>query len=481
MTSTSWIARAALFLADAVLVGLCLALAYHLRFRYGVLELVASEPPPTSDYVRAYVAALFVFTIVLSTRGLYQKVGPRHFDVVERTWGGVTLAAVVLLAGSFFVRELSYSRAVGVLTWAGALLTLPLPRLFLLRWRRYRYARGLDLRPVLVIGQSPRARLIASRLRSLRREGVEVRGTLSTTPAPEPEPAEGQPAPDPDPDHAPSLGSLADLESALSTTKAREVLVAEELVPEVFYETLERCERLGVEVRLLPQVLDLFVTEEDLGELRGLPYISVREHRLRGPSAFVKRAFDLVVGAALLVLAAPLILVLTLWIRLDGEGPGLFGQSRVGQDGRVFRIWKLRSMIGDAERRLSELVDLDELPEPVWKDPADPRVTPLGRWLRRLSLDELPQLYNVVRGDMSLVGPRPEVEAMAQRYDAHQRRRLKAKPGLTGLQQVTARGSLDLEERVALDVYYTRRRTFLFDLWILARTPLAVLRGRGAW
>ena len=238
---------------------------------------------------------------------------------------------------------------------------------------------------------------------------------------------------------------------------------------------------MGLEVQLLPQVLDLFVNEADLGELRGLPYISVREHRLGGLAAFSKRALDLVGGGGLLLLCAPLIGALILLIRRDGHGPGLFQQVRVGQNGAAFRIWKLRSMVGDAEERLGELIDLDQLEVPVWKDPNDPRVTPLGRWLRRLSLDELPQLYNVVRGDMSLVGPRPEVEAMAKRYDAHQRRRLKAKPGLTGLQQISARGVVDLEERIALDVYYTRRRTLLFDLWILLRTPFAVLRGRGAW
>ena len=257
--------------------------------------------------------------------------------------------------------------------------------------------------------------------------------------------------------------------------------MADELGRLALFETLERCEAFGLEVRLLPQVLDLFVTPDDLGEIRGLPFISLREHRLSGPSAAVKRALDLGLGLVLLLLASPLIGLLAWLIRRDGEGPAIFAQRRAGQGGTPFTIYKLRSMVGDAEARLEALVDLEQLPDPIWKDPQDPRVTPLGRWLRRFSLDELPQLLNVVRGEMSLVGPRPEVEAVARGYDAHHRRRLKAKPGLTGLQQVTARGSLDLEERLRLDVYYTRRRTLLFDLWILLKTPLAVLRGRGAW
>lgn len=472
MTRTHWLARLALLLADALLLGLCLALGYYLRFAHGLLELVPSPDPPLRDYLQAYLALVLVFWLVLWSRGLYEKIGPRHFDVVERTWGAVSLAALVLLAGTFFVRALSYSRAVGLLTWAAALLVLPLPRLLLLRWRRYRYARGLDLRPVVLVGQGPRARQLGARLQALRREGVELVGRLAPLP---PEP--GSP---PEPGEAPLL-PLAELERLQRETGAEEILLADELPPELFYETLERCERLGLEVRILPQVLDLFVNEADLGELRGLPYVSVREHRLSGLGALAKRTLDLVGGGLLLLLSAPLLALLILLIRRDGQGPGLFSQVRIGQNGAPFKIWKLRSMVADAETRLEEVVKLEELEAPVWKDPSDPRVTPLGRWLRRFSLDELPQLYNVVRGDMSLVGPRPEVEAMAKRYDAHQRRRLKAKPGLTGLQQISARGENDLEERIALDVYYTRRQTLLFDLWILVRTPFAVLRGRGAW
>jgi exopolysaccharide biosynthesis polyprenyl glycosylphosphotransferase len=471
VTRTPWLSRLALFVADALLLGLCLSLGYYLRFEHGLLEVVTSPPPPLRDYLQAYLALVLVFGLAFNTRGLYEKIGPRHFDVVERTWGAATLAALVLLAGTFFVRALTYSRAVGLMTWAAALLLLPLPRLLLLRWRRHRYAQGLDLRPVLLVGSGPRAQQIGARLQTLRREGVNVVGRL----APEPDSSES------DSSEALAVRPLSELEQLAGASGAEELLLADELPPLAFYETLERCERLGIEVRILPQVLDLFVNEADLGELRGLPYISVREHRLGGLAAFSKRALDLVVGGLLLLAFAPLIGVLILLIRRDGQGPGLFHQVRVGQGGETFRIWKLRSMVGDAEEQLEKLVDLDDLEEPVWKDPSDPRVTPLGRWLRRLSLDELPQLYNVVRGDMSLVGPRPEVEAMAKRYDAHQRRRLKAKPGLTGLQQISARGVADLDERIALDVYYTRRRTLLFDLWILARTPLAVLRGRGAW
>ncbi|HBP21128.1 MAG TPA: hypothetical protein DEA08_25495, partial [Planctomycetes bacterium] len=260
---------------------------------------------------------------------------------------------------------------------------------------------------------------------------------------------------------------------------ARELLLAHDLERLRLFELLELCERRDVEVRMVPHTIDLFITPADLTELFGVPFVAVREDRVDRLSLALKRVFDLAAASALLLVSLPVLALLALLIRRDG-GPAFFVQRRIGYGGEAFRLWKLRSMVHDAEARLKEVVDLEALDEPVYKVQDDPRVTPIGRLIRRWSLDELPQLFNVILGEMSLVGPRPEVESVVARYNAHQRRRLKAKPGLTGLQQVLARGSLDLEERIRLDVYYTRRRSFVFDLWILARTPLAVLLGRGA-
>ncbi len=172
---------------------------------------------------------------------------------------------------------------------------------------------------------------------------------------------------------------------------------------------------------------------------------------------------------------------IALWIRLDSPGPVLFRQTRVGQKGQPFRIFKFRTMTADAEEVLAQLVDFDRLTTPAFKIPNDPRVTRAGRFLRRWSLDELPQLFNVLRGEMSLVGPRPEEVALVSRYTDDQRRRLAVKPGMTGPMQVNGRGDLPFDERLALELDYIDRYSLRKDLAILIRTLPAVLSGRGAY
>ncbi|MGE0706898.1 MAG: exopolysaccharide biosynthesis polyprenyl glycosylphosphotransferase [Planctomycetota bacterium] len=467
--------RAFLLAADLAIVCGAFAAAYALRFRLGLLALTEGPTPAWSDYARALPVVALVFVLVLRAWGLYRDVLARGIDAFERTVEATTLASLIVLAASFFDRSFSYSRAVFLLLWAQCLLLLPLPRLLLQRRRRRAYARGEDLLPALIVGTTPRARDLLVRLGRHSRYGLAVRGLIAVEPQQDGEEREEQRA---DPPRV--WGHLRQLEQVLVESGARELLLAHDLERLPLFELLETCERLGVEVRMVPHTLDLFVTASDLGELFGVPFVSIREDRAEALSLALKRAFDLGLGLALSLLTLPLIGALALLIRREDGAPALLRQRRVGRGGEVFGMWKLRSMVPDAEDRLHEFVDLDAIPEPIVKLPEDPRVTRLGRLLRRWSLDELPQLWNVVWGDMSLVGPRPEVEVVVARYDARHRRRLKAKPGITGLQQLEARGAQELEERIRLDVYYTRRRTFLFDLWILARTPAAVVKGRGA-
>ncbi len=468
MIRTSRGEAAGLLLCDLAMLAAAFVIAYVLRFRWGWLVVTDVPAPPPSEYARAFAFVAAVFVLVLHSRRLYGVMPARGFDVVEGTWRACTLAALVVLAVSFFYREVSYSRSVGLIAWLGALAFVPLPRALLLARRRRLYRRGRGLVPALLVGSAQRAADLHRRLGDHRRYGLDVVGALAP------------PASGPGPAGLAVLGALEDLEPVVLATGAREVLICDSLERLALLETLERCERLGVEARVVPQVYDLFVTPGDLTELHGVPFIAVREQRFERLSLALKRLFDIGVAGTLVVACAPLLALLIALIRRESPGPALFAQRRIGEGGRVFWMWKLRSMVVDAEARLAEVVDLEALEQPVFKPDRDPRVTRVGRWLRRWSLDELPQLWNVLRGDMSLVGPRPEMEAVVARYDAHHRRRLKAKPGLTGLQQIVARASPDLDERIRLDVYYIKRRTFLYDLWLLLRTPWAVLVGRGA-
>jgi len=201
----------------------------------------------------------------------------------------------------------------------------------------------------------------------------------------------------------------------------------------------------------------------------------------RGWRPFVKREIDIVGAAIGLLLSVPIVSIAAILIKLDSRGPIFFVQDRAGENGRVFKIYKLRTMVDNAEKLLDQLIDLDSLDEPVFKLRDDPRVTRVGRFLRRWSIDELPQFLNVLKGDMSLVGPRPEDVRIVRYYDSWHRQRLRVKPGVTGPVQVNGRGDLSLEERVQLEVDYIRNYSLGRDLKILLRTIPAVIRGNGSY
>jgi lipopolysaccharide/colanic/teichoic acid biosynthesis glycosyltransferase len=197
--------------------------------------------------------------------------------------------------------------------------------------------------------------------------------------------------------------------------------------------------------------------------------------------AWLKRLIDVIGALTGLIICAPLMLLVAIAVKLDSPGPILFVQTRAGQGGTPFRMYKFRSMVGDAEARLNDVIAQNRLPLPVFKIPNDPRVTRVGRILRRFSLDELPQFVNVLKGEMSLVGPRPEEMRIVALYTDWHRRRLAVKPGITGPMQTYGRGTLSLDERVRLELAYIENYSVRKDLYFLLKTIPAVLGGRGAF
>jgi exopolysaccharide biosynthesis polyprenyl glycosylphosphotransferase len=241
------------------------------------------------------------------------------------------------------------------------------------------------------------------------------------------------------------------------------------------------CERSGVAVRLVPDLFQLSLNRVDLDQFYGVPLIAVRAPVISGRQGSVKRAIDVVVAAVSLIVTAPLTAAIALAIRLETPGPALFRQTRLGRDGVPFTCLKFRSMVQDAERELPSLADRNEASGPLFKMRDDPRLTRVGRWIRRLSLDELPQLLNVLAGDMSLVGPRPPLPGEAEQYEDWHRRRLEVAPGLTGLWQVSGRSEVTFDEMVMLDLFYAENWSLAMDMQILLRTVPSVLRGTGAF
>ncbi|HEV8221599.1 MAG TPA: sugar transferase, partial [Streptosporangiaceae bacterium] len=237
----------------------------------------------------------------------------------------------------------------------------------------------------------------------------------------------------------------------------------------------------GTDLCVAPALLDVAGPRTTIRPVAGLPLMHLDHPEFTGTKQVIKDAFDKLVGLSALALTAPVFLFVTLIIRLDDGGPAFFRQTRVGRDGRGFTVYKFRTMVMDAEQRKAELTASNDHDGVLFKMRKDPRITTVGTWLRRWSLDELPQLLNVVRGDMSLVGPRPALPDEAARYGDYVRRRLVVKPGLTGLWQVNGRSDLSWEESVRLDLRYVENWSLVLDLQILWKTLSAVWRGSGAY
>jgi exopolysaccharide biosynthesis polyprenyl glycosylphosphotransferase len=269
---------------------------------------------------------------------------------------------------------------------------------------------------------------------------------------------------------------------ALASAPVDRIILASASIDEALIAHLvARCRERRMKLSVVPPARGMFGTAVQLRHIADLPVIEYNTWDVSRSTLLLKRALDLVGAAVALVVVAPLMLAIAVAVRLDSRGPVLFVQRRVGLDGRAFAILKFRTMVAGADDDLSALVRIADLDAPAFKLPRDPRVTRIGRLLRRTSLDELPQLLNVLRGDMSLVGPRPEQVEVVDRYAEEHRLRLAVKPGLTGPMQVYGRGALTFEERLAVEREYIENLSIGRDLRLLALTLPSVVNGRGAF
>jgi len=267
-----------------------------------------------------------------------------------------------------------------------------------------------------------------------------------------------------------------------STARLDRIIVATDHIDEALIAVLVAlCRRYNLKLSVVPPARGIFGTAVQLHHIADLPLIEYSTWETARSTRLLKRGFDVVVSVGLLLLTAPLLLLIAASIALTSRGPIFFVQRRAGLNGRPFPMVKFRTMCHDAEARVHEVVNLDEIGSPAFKVPDDPRVTRVGRLLRRFSLDELPQLWNVLRGQMSMVGPRPEDCSMVSRYLPEHRLRLKVKPGLTGPMQVYGRGDLTFEERLAVEREYVENPSLGRDLRVLLLTIPAVVGGRGAY
>jgi len=514
-----------LALLDMAALAAAVRVAWVLRFRYELGALESVQEAPFEEYLKPLVVLLLIVPLLLRMQGLYRTDGlPEPIDIANAVLRSMAVGTVVVLALTFFLRRegFQYSRLTFAYAWAISTVSVAALHIAFRALLVARRRAGKDLLRTVIVG-TPSGYLL-EKLRTDASFGVDVIGYVGKKPrglhreggdgdadghGHEHEAREGEKALTDSGKLAvggdsggagtlvrsavvarrggpladlPRLGAVSDLRAVLEKGDLHQAILCDPtLTHKALLEAIDACEHAGISARLVPPIYDLLVDATDLAYVDGVPLMRIDEARFHHLGRLWKRLFDIAVSGALLVALSPLLLVATAVIRGGSRGPAIFVQMRAGVGGKPFRMYKFRTMVADAERRLAEVVDVSRLAEPVFKVKDDPRVTPIGRLLRRLSLDELPQLVNVLKGDMSIVGPRPEETRMVERYDVWQRRRLKVKPGITGLQQVTARGSLsNLNERVRLDVYYIRKQSFLLDVWIILRTFGVVLSGRGA-
>ncbi|MEU8815687.1 exopolysaccharide biosynthesis polyprenyl glycosylphosphotransferase [Actinoplanes sp. NPDC048796] len=429
-----------------------------------------------TTYNRAYILLSaflpVLLLVVLAVSRAYERrylfVGTDEYQRVLR--GGVGLIAGAALVSYALDLDLARSYVLAALPTAiGASAVLR----FALRKRLHlARARGENLRRVILVGHELSIIGMARQLRRERYHGLEVVGAC-LPPGHDGAGVNGLVV----------YGTFDDVAAAVEQADADTVVVLS--CPELDGEQLRRLawrlERDEVDLVVASALVDVAGARTTIRPFDGLPMLHVEHPRLHGGSRLVKEAVDRLGALALLVLFGPLLLGVALCVRVTSRGPVLFRQVRVGRDGSHFRIYKFRSMYVDAEARLAELKHLNEHDGVLFKIRDDPRVTPVGRYLRRFSLDELPQLLNVVLGQMSLVGPRPPLPAEVAAYADDVRRRLAVKPGMTGLWQVSGRSDLPWEEAVRLDLRYVENWSLSLDLVILLRTMTAVVRSSGAY
>jgi exopolysaccharide biosynthesis polyprenyl glycosylphosphotransferase len=453
-----------LLLVDLALVASALKvgelLRQHVDFGIARVEGLAWLTPAV--YVSATIAWLVAFFVVGSHR-------PRRIAEPD-AWRSLVLASCLgllfFIAGLFFQKVYDFSRLLV------AYFFLLVQGSLALRHLATQLALGMLTRPLarrlLLIGGGEVGEEVAKRLSAS--PFVTLVGVIAT---------------DDKLSDFPRTGSLKSVSETVKQERVDDVFIALPGEQHTLAEdVILRLAADPVRIHFVPDVLELTLVRARVEEFNGIPIIGLREPPINDAGRAVKRVFDLVVGSIALILVSPLMLLCALSIKLEDGGPVFFRQRRIGENGKPFDMIKFRSMVVNAEKRLKEVgVDLAKLDKenPVFKIANDPRVTPLGHFMRRWSLDEMPQLFNVLIGNMSLVGPRAEEAPVVAHYSFFHRKRLAMKPGVTGPMQIGGRGDLPIKQRINLELAYIEGWTLWSDLKILAQTIPAVLGGKGAY
>jgi exopolysaccharide biosynthesis polyprenyl glycosylphosphotransferase len=467
-------------LSDILAIEGAFLFAYFIRIHTTLIDALGfqhEDLPPVGAYLRGSVFIIMAWVTLFNARKMYATrrnvvLGEELLNVIKV----ISFGMLIVMSAGFLYRGFSYSRAIVGLLWVFAVLFVTFGRSLVLALERAQYRRGKDLQETILIGQESQASQIYTKLHLHPSFGFRIAGYFAEAPSEDSLPLS----------RAPYLGTLREAPAYIQKERIERAFIA--IRPQdhpMLFELIAACEGLNIEFMMVPDVMELLTSQVRVRELEGIPFLRVKGIPLTAWGRITKRAFDLVVSSILLLLLSPFLLIISAIIRLDSRGPILYRQQRVGLDGLEFTIYKFRSMVADAET-FDQTSGVRVQPDPSrgigLKN--DPRRTRIGRLLRATSLDELPQLLNVLKGEMSLVGPRPErphfvkeLQEMVPKYlDRH-----RVKTGVTGWAQVNGlRGDTSMAERIRYDLYYIENWSLGFDIRILLRTVRAALTFREA-
>lgn len=441
---------------DLALIYLSLALAVWASVKTG---LISGPQKGVSIPEFAFMGPYFIF--VFKSVGLYkEKTGILHIKETISIFRGILFGFLFVFLIFFLFPEFAGLHKSLFFFFIFMMCLMPQERLLLRKWIQRRHERGIGVTKTLIIGTGIVAHRLASKLYLIPKIGFKPVGILAATPD--------------DPGKAgtrriPVLGDISSLPDTVEQKQIGAVFMAEQALPyEQVLSIMNFCARKKILFRFVPYIYNMPIDLISMDDIEGIPVIGLRRYSPRSLYAGVKRLVDFIVSFTALTFFLPIGLLIAIAVKLDSPGKVIFTQKRAGQNGEPFKIMKFRTMFAESSK-------YDFSP----KDSEDQRITKVGRLLRKTGLDELPQLLNVLKGDMSLVGPRPEMEFIVKEYDEIQKERLKVKPGMTGLWQISEHRKMPIHENMDYDLFYIENQSFLLDVAILLRTFFSVFGLKG--
>ncbi|MCC7368481.1 MAG: sugar transferase [Chloroflexi bacterium] len=466
-----WVLTVVHVATDAAMIVLAFFTSWAIRYVAEIgPEIEETNYVPFSVFAPVLLGLIPVSLLAIAFSGLYrQRRGTEWFDDIPSVTRSIALATMTLFAGVALLRYPATSRLTFILTWFTATLFVILGRAIVQLVASILHQRGIGVERVLIVGGNNLGRIIMQSLASRAHLGYYVVGFV-------------------DDDRAGDfgrfrhLGGLDDVERLAEEEKIDQVIVA---LPAASHAAILRivdhCRQGQVSFKLVPDLYEMSLSRVDVDTVSGIPLIGLKDVAIIGWNALTKRAIDIVVASLALLALSPILAVIALLIKLESRGPVLYHHTRIGKNRLPFTMFKFRSMRQDADKLRAAMLKEQDGDNRLFKDRRDPRITRVGGVIRRWSLDELPQFWNVLIGDMSVVGPRPQIPPEVANYEDWHYKRLAVSPGLTGLWQVSGRSELTFDEMVIYDIYYIENWSLGLDFRILLRTVPAVLQGRGAF